>query len=97
MVHEDGHSDISPLLVNHLSLHPVELSWTSQLSDRDSVVKCWVLLGLMTSEAEDRPEMGKTKCKHCISSPFTPNVCGDQLVDHNYFIISWEVHKNIYI
>ena len=52
-----GHFDSPPLPVNHLSLHPVELPWTPQLSERDSYVKIWVQFEWMITEAGgDTPE-----------------------------------------
>jgi len=44
---DDEQSSSRPLSVYLLTVHPSELLWRSQLRERETDVKCWVLLGLM--------------------------------------------------
>ncbi len=49
--HSDDEQSSSPQLsVYLLTLHLSELLWSSQLRERETYVKCWVLLGVMIRE-----------------------------------------------
>ncbi len=61
---EDEQSSSCSLSVYLLTLHLSELLWSSQLRERETYVKCWVLLGLMIRETGGETPEKTIRVKH---------------------------------